>query len=58
MAGKFVSVFGLFIAALLLGVPAAEIVVHGFNFSLWPDNVVHPSGLVCGVDKNLRPETC
>lgn len=34
---------GLMIIAFVLGFPAAQIAIHGFDISLWPDNVSHPS---------------
>lgn len=34
---------GLMVVALIFGFPAAQIAVHGFDFSLWPDNIPHPS---------------
>ena len=44
MIRKWLAVLGVLIAALLFGFPAVEIAVHGFEISLWPANVVHPSG--------------
>jgi type IV secretion system protein VirD4 len=43
MVGKFVCIVGLIVAALLVGLPAAAFAVHGFDVSLWPDNVVRPA---------------
>lgn len=44
MTVRLISISGLIILALLAGFPAAEFAVHGFVVSLWPEDVVRPSG--------------
>lgn len=43
MVGRIIFIVGLFVLATVGGFPAAEFVIHGFDVSLWPDNVVRPS---------------
>jgi hypothetical protein len=42
MNARYIAL-GLTIAAFIFGFPVAEIVIHGFDISLWPVGVKHPS---------------